>query len=194
MCETASWIGRFVFFGKPGTPSREPEELRRERRSNSDWSRRRRTSVTLREPYVFRFFYAFQEVKANRRQYLETLEAQMFEALGLDKIVLSGDTRYSEALIQNAGGVDVLEHEVVFGATTTEQQQISSSHTLPEQAARVFAAAQPKLAIYSHLILFGATDDDVMAATRKVYGGRVEMGTDLTVIEVGDHINVQHRK
>jgi hypothetical protein len=39
----------------------------------------------LREPYVFRFFYAFQEVKANRRQYLETLEAQMFEALGLDK-------------------------------------------------------------------------------------------------------------
>jgi hypothetical protein len=38
----------------------------------------------LREPYVFRFFYAFQEVKANRRQYLETLEAQMFEALGLD--------------------------------------------------------------------------------------------------------------
>jgi hypothetical protein len=39
----------------------------------------------LREPYVFRFFYAFQEVKANRRQYLETLEAQMFEALGLDQ-------------------------------------------------------------------------------------------------------------
>ena len=39
----------------------------------------------LREPYVFRFFYAFQEVKANRRQYLEALEAQMFEALGLDK-------------------------------------------------------------------------------------------------------------
>jgi hypothetical protein len=36
----------------------------------------------LKEPYVFRFFYAFQEVKANRRQYLETLEAQMFEALG----------------------------------------------------------------------------------------------------------------
>ena len=38
----------------------------------------------LREPHVFRFFYAFQEVKANRRQYLEALEAQMFEALGLD--------------------------------------------------------------------------------------------------------------
>ncbi len=39
----------------------------------------------LRQPYVFRFFYAFQEVKANRGQYLQALEAQMFAALGLDK-------------------------------------------------------------------------------------------------------------
>jgi hypothetical protein len=39
----------------------------------------------LRQPYVFRFFEAFQQVKASRREYLETLEAQMFEALRLDK-------------------------------------------------------------------------------------------------------------
>jgi ribonuclease Z len=106
-------------------------------------------------------------------------------------IVLSGDTRYSETLIRNAQGVDVLVHEVVFGATTPEQQQITNAHTPPEQAAQVFAAAKPKLAIYSHLILFGASADDVMTATRKVYGGRVEMGSDLTVIEVGDTITVR---
>ena len=106
-------------------------------------------------------------------------------------IVLSGDTRYSETLIRNAQGVDVLVHEVMFGGSTTEQQQIANAHTLPEQAAQVFAAAKPKLAIYSHLILFGASDDDVMAATRKGYSGRVEMGTDLTVIEVGDNISVR---
>jgi ribonuclease Z len=109
-------------------------------------------------------------------------------------IVLSGDTRYSDALIRNAQGVDVLVHEVVFGAATTEQQQITNGHTLPEQAAQVFAAAKPKLAIYSHLILFGASTDDVMAATRKIYGGRVEMGSDLTVIEVGDSISVRPYK
>ena len=106
-------------------------------------------------------------------------------------IVLSGDTRYSETLIRNARGVDLLVHEVVFGAATAEQQQITNAHTTPEQAAQVFAATKPKLAIYSHLILFGASADDVVAATQKVYSGRVEMGTDLTVIEIGDGINVR---
>lgn len=109
-------------------------------------------------------------------------------------IVLSGDTRYSETLIQHAQGVDVLVHEVVFGAATAEQQQIAKAHTTPEDAAQVFAATKPKLAIYSHLILFGASADDVVAATQKVYNGRVEMGTDLTVIEVGDSINVRRPK
>jgi hypothetical protein len=51
-------------------------------------------------PYVFRFFYAFQEVKANRRQYLETLEAQMFEALGLD---MNGRACKHDAAAGNAG-------------------------------------------------------------------------------------------
>ena len=111
-------------------------------------------------------------------------------------VVLSGDTRYSETLIRNAQGVDVLVHEVVFGSSdmTAEQQLIANAHTLPEKAAQVFTATKPKLAIYSHLILFGVSDDDVMAATRKVYSGRVEMGTDLTVIEIGDNITVRRSK
>ena len=109
-------------------------------------------------------------------------------------IVLSGDTRYSETLIRNAQGVDVLVHEVIFGAATTEQQQITNAHTTPEQAAQVFAATKPKLAIYSHVILFGASADDVVAATQKVYRGRVEMGTDLTVIEVGESISIRRPK
>jgi ribonuclease Z len=109
-------------------------------------------------------------------------------------IVLSGDTRYSETVIRHARGVDVLVHEVVFGASTSEQQQIANAHTTPEQAAQVFAAAQPRLAIFSHLILFGASADDVVSATQKRYDGRVEMGTDLTVIEVGDSINVRRPK
>ncbi len=112
-------------------------------------------------------------------------------------VVLSGDTRYSETLIRNAQGVDVLVHEVVYGTPglTTEQQFIASSHTLPDKAAQVFAATKPKLAIYSHVIMFGgASVDEVMTATQKAYPGRVEMGTDLTVIEIGDGIKVHRLK
>jgi len=117
--------------------------------------------------------------------------------VGGRSVVISGDTRYSETLIRNAQGVDVLVHEVVFGlpSLTTEQQFIASAHTLPDQAAQVFAAAKPKLAAYSHVILFGsASDNDVMAATRKAYTGRAEMGTDLTVIEIGDNITVRRAR
>ena len=71
---------------------------------------------------------------------------------------------------------------------------ITSVHTPPDKAAQVFTATKPKLAIYSHVVLYGVSDDDVMAATRKVYSGRVEMGTDLTVIEIADNINVRRSK
>jgi ribonuclease Z len=112
-------------------------------------------------------------------------------------VVISGDTRYSEALIQNARGVDVLVHEVVFGPPnmTTEQQLITKVHTLPSEAAQVFAAAKPKLAVYSHVVLFGGvSDDDVLSATRKAYTGPLEMGTDLTVLEIGDDVSIRRSK
>jgi len=111
-------------------------------------------------------------------------------------VVLSGDTRYSESVIRNAQGVDVLVHEVVFGSPNlTPQQQfvLNGGHTQPDRAAEVFKAAKPKLAIYCHVLLLGTvSDDDVMAATRRAYAGRVEMGTDLTVIEITDKVNVLH--
>jgi hypothetical protein len=57
----------------------------------------------------------------------------------------------------------------------------------------VFKAAKPKLANICHVLLLGtASDDDVMVATRRAYTGRVEMGTDLAVIEITDKINILH--
>jgi len=113
-------------------------------------------------------------------------------------VVLSGDTKYSENLIRNAQGVDVLVHEVVFGSSgLTPQQQfvMNNGHTVPEKAAQVFNAVNPRLALYTHVLLLGrASDDDVMSATHKLYPGRVEMGTDLTEINIGGSIEVRHLK
>jgi ribonuclease Z len=58
-------------------------------------------------------------------------------------VVLSCDTRYSETLIENAQGVDVLVHEVVLGSPTmtTEQRSIANVHTLPDIATKVHNVA-----------------------------------------------------
>jgi len=83
-------------------------------------------------------------------------------------------------------------------ALCSEPQRLSSNrlrmHTPRRSTPHRCLQTKPKLAIYSHLILFGASADDVVAATQKVYNGRVEMGTDLTVIEVGDSINIRRPK
>jgi hypothetical protein len=50
----------------------------------------------LRAPLVFRFFYAFREVKAGRDEYLRRLEADLFEELGIggtDQYTAEGESR-----------------------------------------------------------------------------------------------------
>jgi ribonuclease Z len=111
--------------------------------------------------------------------------------------VLSGDTTFNENLIEHARGADLLVHEVtaVSGNAAENAQQlkrISANHTTPEQAAVVFSRAQPKLAVYNHLLLFGAAKaDDLIPATRKNYAGPLLVGEDLMQIEIGEKIEVQ---
>jgi ribonuclease Z len=113
-------------------------------------------------------------------------------------VVLSGDTRPSEKLIEYARGTDVLIHEVFIPATldrlglpTERAQRIVDFHTTPEQAGEVFTSVHPKLAVYSHVCLPTATDEEMLASTRKTYEGPLEIGEDLTVIDVGDAVEVR---
>lgn len=111
--------------------------------------------------------------------------------------VLSGDTTFNENLIRHARGADLLIHEVtaVSGSAAENPAQlarISSNHTTPEQAAVVFARAQPRLAVYNHLLLFGdARAEDLVRMTRKGYAGALEVGEDLMGIDVGDQVAVR---
>jgi ribonuclease Z len=87
--------------------------------------------------------------------------------------VLSGDTTFNENLIRYATGADLLVHEVTAatGAAAESEEQlkrIAANHTTPEQAGTVFSRAQPRLAVYNHLLLFGgAKANDLIAMTRK---------------------------
>ena len=113
-------------------------------------------------------------------------------------VVLSGDTRVSDNLIRHAQGVDVLVHEVAApetfqraGSAPERAKSVIAHHVTPEQAGEVFSRAKPKLAVYSHIVLPSATEQDLIPPTRKTYSGPVELGEDLMVIEVGPTITIR---
>jgi ribonuclease Z len=113
-------------------------------------------------------------------------------------VVLSGDTRVSENLVRHARGVDLLVHEVFVpetlqraGVPPERAKNIIDYHLTPEQAGEVFTRAKPKLAVYSHICMPTALEEDVLPPTRRTYSGPLELGEDLMVIEVGDRITVR---
>lgn len=119
---------------------------------------------------------------------------------GGHSVVLSGDTRPSENLIQFAAGADLLVHEVATGspadrAKSEAMQRVLAHHTSPEAAGRIFARVKPKLAVYSHIVFLSydpaiapPTIADLVTETRTTYTGPLEVGEDLMSIAVGDHV------
>jgi len=118
---------------------------------------------------------------------------------GAHAVVISGDTRYSTNVEDAARGVDLLIHEVAMIPTALiakypTYQAILNHHISPEDAGRLFAAAQPKLAVYSHIVLSGLpsegipfpTPADVLAATSTTYSGPVIVGADLMSFRIDD--------
>ena len=113
-------------------------------------------------------------------------------------VVLSGDTRVSENLIRHAQGVDLLVHEVAApetfqraGSPPERAKSVVAHHVTPEQAGEVFSRTKPKLAVYSHIVLPTATEQDLIPPTRKTYAGPLELGEDLMVMEVGEKVVVR---
>ena len=108
-------------------------------------------------------------------------------------VVLSGDTRFNKNLIHYADGTDVLIHKVMAVppeslAQSEARRNAMNHHTSPEDAGRVFAATGTRLAVYNHVIVAYADAQQGMSElirrTRTTYDGALEVGSDLTKIEV----------
>jgi ribonuclease Z len=112
-------------------------------------------------------------------------------------VVLSGDTRASPNLVRHAAGADLLIHEVAAATaedlrTVAHTRTVVGHHTTPEQAGEVFRAVAPKLAVYSHLVLFsGLTPADLIPLTRARYAGPLVVGADLMAFRIGDSVTVE---
>ncbi len=117
-------------------------------------------------------------------------------------VILSGDTRYSENLVRYAKGADVVVHEVAAAQEDSTKnpaliKQILGFHTSPEDAGRVFQQVQPKLAVFSHIVLLSPdpavpppTTSELIRRTKKTYNGEVQVGEDLLIIEIGDKVKL----
>lgn len=99
-------------------------------------------------------------------------------------VVISGDTRFSENLITSAKDADCLIHVAwsidAKDATPPSRRLLASA----EDAARVFTAVKPKLAVVYHY-----DDDDGMTdAIKAGYGGKFIIARDLTEIVIGQDV------
>ena len=109
-------------------------------------------------------------------------------------VALSGDTSPSDNLVAVCKAVDVLIHEAIdldvlrrLVPDAPRMDAIVARHTTPEQAAGIFNRVSPRLAVFSHSPGTAA----IAEQTRRYYSGRVEMGEDLMVIDIGAEVRVK---
>jgi ribonuclease BN (tRNA processing enzyme) len=104
-------------------------------------------------------------------------------------ILISGDTRYSEAIARAAADVDVLVHEVYPETRSAPENRpggelwpryLREVHTSDVELGRIAAVARPKLLLLSHVLFMGATEEEVIAGVRRGgFTGRVVIARDL---------------
>jgi ribonuclease BN (tRNA processing enzyme) len=102
-------------------------------------------------------------------------------------IVISGDTRPSDAIARECAGCDVLLHEVYSAVGLAKappqlQRYHPTAHTSTYELGEIAAKAKPHLLVlYHQLYLGGASDDDLVREVRSRYRGRVVSARDLDV-------------
>jgi ribonuclease BN (tRNA processing enzyme) len=101
-------------------------------------------------------------------------------------IVISGDTRPCDSLIQHAAGCDVLIHEVysVVGFKKRSghwQTYHSSFHTSADELAEIASIVKPGLLVLYHQLHWGASDEELVDEVTQGYDGRVVSGRDLGI-------------
>ena len=101
-------------------------------------------------------------------------------------IVISGDARPSESIVEQCNGCDILIHEVYsqagFDTRPPEWQRYHASfHTSSYELAEIASRARPQLLILYHQNLMGQSEEQLLAEIREQYDGRVVWGRDLQV-------------
>ena len=113
-------------------------------------------------------------------------------------VVISGDTAYTENLVRHARGADVVIHEVMMASEAMLERnprlrRVSEYHATPAEVARAFTETAPRLGVLVHMLPFGLSEEDALAAVRAGWPGEVLIGRDLMAVDVGESISVYQR-
>lgn len=101
-------------------------------------------------------------------------------------IVISGDDRPNDAIVNQCNGCDVLIHEVYSDSgfktvPAVRQKYHARAHTSATQLGDMATRARPKLLILYHQLFFGSSDETLLSEVRSRFSGRVVSAKDLDV-------------
>lgn len=133
------------------------------------------------------------ELKAFRVDHVQVDEAFGFRLDSPDgSIVISGDTRRSENLIEKSQGADILVHEVIrFNPEdikdpwlAARREAVNSYHTASTEVGKIATDAAAKHLVLSHLVIRDGGLDELRADVEPDFAGELTLGEDLMAFEL----------
>ena len=107
------------------------------------------------------------------------------------RIVISGDTRYSDNLIKAAKGADVLVHEVFIELNFNDSRMsdqtvknIKDYHTSPEDVGKVASKAGVNKLLLTHFVPPVFEEEELKERISEYFTGEIIVGSDLTSLEL----------
>ena len=114
--------------------------------------------------------------------------------------MISGDTSYSEKVIEKSKGCDLLIHEIAHASEHTMKKYpkakgVISYHTNVVEVSDIINKARPRLTILNHVLsLDGSSDDEILNIVKQNTKHDVLIAKDLMTIEVKDDIYIYKQK
>ena len=104
------------------------------------------------------------------------------------KIVISGDTAYSQKVIEKSKEADILVHEVYsekgFKEKTKDWQIYHKTHhTSAPDVGKIANMSKPKKLVLSHILFWGNSKESIVEEVKSNFDGEVIIAEDLMVID-----------
>ena len=115
-------------------------------------------------------------------------------------MVISGDTTYSEQVIEKAKNCDLLIHEIAHASENTLEKYpkakgVISYHSDASQVSKIINMVKPRLTILNHVLsLDGSSDDEILSDIKKNTNHKVLIAKDLMTIDLKDEIYIYKQK